>query len=82
MQRSMLTKRAAAAPKGSYCFGCNRPFDGGAPAVRFDSDLVPESDRPELANLYFHPTHLIRYARRRNWGELADFIERNGVAGF
>ncbi|MGP8077867.1 MAG: hypothetical protein ACLQD8_08675 [Thermoplasmata archaeon] len=78
----MLSKHVAAAPKGAYCFGCNRAFDGGAPAVRFESDLVPPSDQPELANLFFHPTHLIRYARRRNWAPLAEYIEQTGVAGF
>jgi hypothetical protein len=77
-----LTKRAAVAPKGSYCFGCNLAFEGGAPALKFESDLVPASDQPELANLCFHPGHLIRYARRRNWTELAAFLERNGPANY
>ncbi len=78
----MLSKHAAMAPKGAYCFGCNRPFDGGSPAVVFVTDLVPESDRDEVAGLYFHPGHLIRYAHRRNWTELADYLERNGPASF
>jgi hypothetical protein len=78
----MLTMRAAVAPKGAYCFGCNQLLEGGTPAVKFESDLVPPSDRPELANLYFHPGHLIRYARRRNWKELADHIERAGPPNF
>jgi len=78
----MLTKRAAMAPNGAFCFGCNQPFQGGAPAVRFESDLVPPSDRPELAGLYFHPGHLIRYANRRNWTGLAEFIERQGPGAF
>ncbi|MDE1820191.1 MAG: hypothetical protein KGJ23_07380 [Euryarchaeota archaeon] len=72
-----LTRRSAMAPKGAYCFGCNQAIDGGAPSVRFESDLVPAPDRPELANLYFHPGHLLRYARRRNWTELASFLEAN-----
>ena len=70
------------AAKGSYCFGCNQLFEGGAPAVKFESDLVPDSDRMELANLYFHPGHLIRYARRRNWTALAEYIEAAGPAHF
>jgi len=78
----MLAKHPAMAPSGSVCFGCNRPFEGGTPAVRFDSDLLPASDRPELSGLYFHPGHLIRYARRRNWSELAEFLERSGPSNF
>jgi hypothetical protein len=78
----MLAKHAAVAPTGTFCFGCNRPFEGGAPALRFESDLVPPSDRPELANLFFHPGHLIRYARRRNWDALAEFIEQSGAPNF
>lgn len=77
-----LLKRPAVAPKGAYCFGCNQPIDGGASALKFESDLPPVSDRPELANLYFHPGHLIRYARRRNWTELAAYIEANGPGNF
>ena len=77
-----LNKRVAMAPKGAYCFGCNQAIDGGAPSVRFESDLLPEADRPELANLYFHPGHLIRYARRRNWNDLAAFLEANGASRF
>jgi hypothetical protein len=50
--------------------------------VRFDSDLVPPSDRPELAGLYFHPGHLVRYANRRNWTALAEYIEHNGPGKF
>ncbi len=78
----MLDKHAAVAPKGAYCFGCNQPFEGGIPSVKFESDLVPPSDRPELANLYFHPGHLIRYANRRNWTSLAEYIERMGASNF
>lgn len=78
----MLEKHVAMAPKGSFCFGCNQPFDGGEPSVRFESDLLPPSDRPQLANLLFHPGHLIRYASRRNWTELVAYIEQNGVANF
>jgi hypothetical protein len=77
-----VTKHAVLAPKGSFCFGCNQSFDGGSPAVKFESDLVPPSDQPELANLCFHPGHLIRYARRRNWDELAAFLERNGPSSY
>ncbi|HTP56028.1 MAG TPA: hypothetical protein VML53_05105 [Thermoplasmata archaeon] len=78
----MLAKHMATAPKGTYCFGCNQTIDGGAPAVRFESDLVPAPDRAELAHLYFHPGHLIRFARRRNWTDLAAEIERGGVSGY
>ena len=77
-----LTRRSAMAPVGVYCFGCNRPFEGGSPAVVFVTDLVPESDRGEVAGLYFHPGHLIRYAHRRNWTELANYLERNGASSF
>lgn len=69
-------------PPGAYCFGCNRPFEGAAPAVTFETDLVPEADRAEVANMYFHPGHLIRYAHRRNWTELADYLELNGSTNF
>lgn len=48
----------------------------------FVTDLVPESDRGEVAGLYFHPGHLIRYAHRRNWMELANYLERNGPSSF
>jgi hypothetical protein len=78
----MLAKHVAVAKKGAYCFGCNQAFEGGAPAVRFESDLLPDSDRAELSNLLFHPGHLIRYARRRNWTGLADFIEGAGAAQY
>lgn len=78
----MLAKHAAMATKGTFCFGCNQAFEGGAAAVRFDSDLLPEADRPELSNLYFHPGHLIRYARRRNWTALAEYIETEGPSHF
>ena len=74
----MLARHPAVAPRTAYCFGCNQSFEGGVPAVRFESDLVPASDRPELAGLYFHPGHLIRYANRRNWTALAEFLEKNG----
>ncbi len=77
-----VTKRSVVPPKGSFCFGCNQPFGGGAPAVQVQSDLAPPSDRAELAGLYFHPGHLIRYARRRNWTELAAYLEANGSANF
>jgi hypothetical protein len=78
----MLVKHAAVAPQGAYCFGCNQPFGGGTPAVKFESDLIPAPDQPELAGLYFHPGHLIRYARRRNWTALAEHIEQGGAANF
>jgi hypothetical protein len=78
----MLAKHSALAPKGAYCFGCNQAFEGGAPALKFESDLVPASDQPELAGLYFHPGHLIRYASRRNWSALVGFIERSGPGSF
>jgi hypothetical protein len=78
----MLAKHAAMATKGSFCFGCNQAFEGGAPSVKFESDLLPESDRAELSNLFFHPGHLIRYARRRNWTVLAEYIESAGPAHF
>lgn len=77
-----LTKHAAMAPAGAYCFGCTGSFEGAAPAVLFEIDLVPESDRAEVGHLYFHPGHLIRYAHRRNWTELADYLERNGPSNF
>lgn len=77
-----ISKRPAVAPKGSFCFGCNQPLDGGASAVKFESDLVPAPDRPELANLFFHPGHLVRYARRRNWNELVTFLEQNGPSNY
>lgn len=78
----MLNKHPANPPKGSFCFGCNQPFGAGAPAVKFESDLLPGPDQAELANLYFHPGHLIRYARRRNWNDLAEFIEKAGAASY
>ncbi|HEV2519474.1 MAG TPA: hypothetical protein VGX00_02475 [Thermoplasmata archaeon] len=77
-----LTKKPVTAPKGAICFGCNQSFEGNPMGVRFESDLVPPADRPELAGLCFHPGHLIRYARRRNWTELATFIEQNGPSSF
>jgi hypothetical protein len=77
-----LTKRSAAVPKGAMCFGCNQGFEGNPVGIRFESDLVPPADRPELAGLYFHPGHLIRYARRMNWTELADFLEAQGPSNF
>jgi len=77
-----LTKRTVPPPKGGFCFGCNQAFSGGEPALKFESDLPPPSDRAELAGLCFHPGHLIRYARRRNWTELADFIELNGAGNY
>jgi len=79
---TMLTKLAVKPPKGAYCFGCNQPFEGGAPAVRFESDLLSAADRTELSHLYFHPGHMIRYARRRNWTDLAAYMEGAGVANF
>lgn len=78
----MLEKHVAMAPKNAYCFGCNQPFEGGSPAVRFESDLVPPSDQPQLANLVFHPGHLIRYASRRNWTALVEFLERAGPSNY
>ena len=78
----MIAKHSAIPPKGAFCFGCNQSFDGGTPAVRFESDLVPTSDRSELSNLYFHAGHVIRYARRRDWTTFADEIERSGAAHF
>lgn len=78
----MLTKRAAVPSKGAFCFGCNQAFGAGAPAVKFESDLLPAADQPELAGLFFHPGHLIRYARRRNWNELAEFIEKSGPTNY
>jgi len=78
----VLTKRSVPAPKGSFCFGCNQSFEGGTPALQFQSDLVPASDQPELAGLCFHPGHLIRYARRRNWNDLATYIETHGPSNF
>jgi len=78
----MLTKHAAVAPGGAFCFGCNQAFQGGAPAVKFESDLVPASDQPELAGLYFHPGHLVRYANRRNWVALAEYLQSHGPGSF
>ena len=78
----VLTKRSAMAPDGAFCFGCNRGFGQGSPAVVFATDLVPDSDRAEVAGLYFHPGHLIRYAHRRNWTELANYIEAHGALNF
>ena len=78
----MLVKHVGLPPKGTFCFGCNQPFEGGAPAVRFESDLLPPSDQPQLANLYFHPGHLVRYASRRNWTELVTYLEHAGPANF
>ncbi|MCI4358124.1 MAG: hypothetical protein L3J95_00845 [Thermoplasmata archaeon] len=77
-----LNKKTAAVPKGAICFGCNQSFEGNPVGVRFESDLVSVEDRPELAGLYFHPGHLIRYARRRDWTELAEYIEQNGAAQY
>ena len=78
----MLTKQSAIPPKGAFCFGCNQPFEGGSPALRFHSDLVPVSDRPQLANLNDHPGHLDRYANRRDWTQLLQYLERNGSSNF
>lgn len=78
----MLNKRPVAAPKGAFCFGCNQLFGLGEPALKFESDLVPPSDQAELAGLCFHPHHLIRYARRRNWDSLAEAIESGGPTNF
>ena len=77
-----LVRHAGLPPKGAVCFGCNQSFDGGAAAVKFTTDLLPPAELPELTNLYFHPGHLLRYARRRNWTALAEFIEKNGVPNF
>lgn len=78
----MLVKRVALPSRGEFCFGCNQPFGGGAPAVRFESDLVPPSDRAELAGLSFHPGHLIRYASRRNWTSLVTYLEQSGPSNY
>ena len=78
----MLEKHVALPPKGAYCFGCNQMFEGGSPAVRFKSNLVPPSDRAQLANLVFHPGHLIRYASRRNWTALVEYLEHAGPSNF
>lgn len=77
-----LKKRTASPPPGAFCFGCNRSFEGAAPAVAFETDLVPLADRAEVANLYFHPGHLIRYANRRNWTALAAYLESTGPGSY
>jgi hypothetical protein len=77
-----LNRLPAKVPKGAICFGCNQSFEGNPIGVRFESDLLPAEDRPELAGLYFHPGHLLRYARRRDWNELAQFIETHGSSNY
>jgi hypothetical protein len=77
-----ITKRTVVAPKSSMCFACNQTFDGNPVAYQFESDLVPEVDRAELAGLMFHQGHLYHYARRRGWTALADAIGRDGAARY
>ncbi len=66
-----VTSREVMAPPGAMCFGCNQSFAGNPIAVQYDSDLVPEGARAELRGLVFHRGHLLHYARRRGWTELA-----------
>ena len=65
-----VTSQEVVAPPGAICFGCNQSFAGNPIAVRYDSDLVPESARSELRGLVFHRGHLLHYARRRGWTAL------------
>jgi hypothetical protein len=77
-----LTSRTAVAPTGAICFGCNQGFDGNPVALQFETDLLPPAATAELHGLYFHPHHLLRYARRRDWTALAQHIESQGSARF
>ncbi|HEV2231607.1 MAG TPA: hypothetical protein VGV64_05325 [Thermoplasmata archaeon] len=77
-----LTKKDVAVPKAAICFGCNQPFEGNPVGRQFRSDLLSPSSQGELAGLYFHPGHLLRYARRRNWTALAEFLEANGPSNY
>lgn len=78
----MLSKQSVVVPKGAFCFGCNQSFEGNPVGLQFDTDLVDAAHRSELHGLYFHPGHLYRYARRRNWEALAQFLQLNGPASY
>jgi hypothetical protein len=77
-----VTKKTSSVPKGSICFGCNQTFEGNPVGVQFETDLLPPTASGELRGLYFHPGHLLHYARRREWHALADFIALNGPTNF
>jgi hypothetical protein len=77
-----LVKRTAAVPKGAMCFGCNQSFEGNPVGVQFETDLLPATASGELRGLYFHPGHLLHYARRREWHELASFIVEHGPPNY
>ncbi len=77
-----LEKRSVAAPKTAVCFACNQSFDGNPIALQFQSRLLAPGDAAELMGLYFHPHHLLHYAKRREWHVLVDFITRNGPENF
>jgi hypothetical protein len=73
-----ISKKEAVVPSGAFCFGCHQSFAGNPVGLVFDTDVLSEAHRSELRGLYFHPGHLIRYARSRDWTELADFLQKNG----
>ena len=73
-----VTKREAAVPRGAFCFGCNQSFEGNPVALQFETDLLSPAHQAELKGLYFHPGHLLHYARRRGWTELVDFLTATG----
>jgi hypothetical protein len=78
----VITKQPVVVPKTAFCFGCNQSFDGNPVGLQFDTDLVTPPHRAELRGLYFHPGHLYRYARHRDWAELAQFLQQNGPTNY
>jgi hypothetical protein len=77
-----LEKRSVAAPKTAICFACNQSFDGNPIALQFSSTLLAPSAEAELQGLYFHPHHLLHYAKRREWHVLVEYITKNGPTNF
>jgi hypothetical protein len=77
-----VTKREAVVPAGAFCFGCHQSFEGNPVGLVFDTDLLSEGHRSELKGLYFHPGHLLRYSRSREWHELSEFLQKAGPSSY
>lgn len=77
-----LTKHSVAVRDSTICFGCNQTFQGNPIGLKFESDLVPLPSRAELSGLFFHPGHLIHYARRRDWHDLVGYLIQVGPSNF
>jgi hypothetical protein len=77
-----VIRTRAVVPAGAVCFGCHQSFEGNPVGLAFDTDLLSAAHRAELQGLYFHPGHLLRYARSREWHELAEFLQQNGPQNY